>query len=383
MHVKRLLLLLFISLGFVLVSSGQSLADLEKQKERINERIQNANTLLTKYSSKRSSNVKSINVLNGQIADRERLISLYNEEISLLEKDINLLQHEIEDSKQKLSQLKEQYAKLIRETYNNKKKYNELSFFFGAESFNEAYRRYVMLKEYNKFRHNQGVLIQNKTDELYEANKLLQTKLQVQNNALNSLKEQHNRLLQDKGQINQDIQDLKKKEAGLRRNIRKEKQALKKLEETIIKLIAEINSETTEASDFHLSKGKLSWPVNKGVIVSQFGEHQHPVLKYVKVKNNGVDIQSTSDKQARAVFSGKVSRVVPIPGYNKAVIVRHGRFLTVYANIDAVNVKPGENVTKNSIIGTIYSGDGENSGVLHFEIWEESEKLNPEIWLVK
>lgn len=383
MNVKSLVFLIALGLFYGFIANAQSLAELEKQKERINQRINNANTLLTKYSNQRSSNVNNINVLNRKIEDGERLIALYNEEIQILEKDINLLNIEIEDSKLKLTQLKGQYEKLIRETYSNKKRYNELSFFFGAESFNEAYRRYVMLKEYNKFRYNQGLLIQQKTIELNKASNLLHAKLQVQNNTLNSLKLQHEELVQDKIKIDQSVQDLKKKEANLRKSIRNEKQALKKLEDTIVKLIAEINSEKIEPSDFHLSKGKLVWPVNNGVVVSQFGEHQHPVLKYVKVKNNGIDIQSASDNKARAVFSGKVSRVVPIPGYNKAVLVRHGRFLTVYANIDTVNVKPGENVTKNSVIGTIYTGNGENSGVLHFEIWEESMKLNPESWLVK
>ncbi len=383
MRIKGYLLLLTINLLVLSICNAQTLAELQEQKERINQRIENANALISKYSSQRSSNLKNINVLNSQIKDREQLIVLYNEEIRLLQSDIKLLNVEIDDNKNKLSALKAQYTKLIRETYSNKKKYNELSFFFGAESFNEAYRRYAMLKEYNKFRHNQGVLIQQKTLQLDEANKLLNTKLKVQNNALNSIKNQYDKLVHDKQKVDRNIQDLKRKETSLRRQLKQEKRALQKLEQTILKLIAEINNEAVEPSDFHLSKGKLPWPVNEGVIVSQFGEHQHPVLKYVKVKNNGVDIQSTSDKQARAVFSGKVSRVVPIPGYNKAVLVRHGRFLTVYANIDAVHVKAGQNVTKNSVIGTIYSGNGENSGVLHFEIWEESVKLNPELWLLK
>ncbi|WP_439182119.1 murein hydrolase activator EnvC family protein [Carboxylicivirga taeanensis] len=381
MYVRASLLaiLLVVSVGV----SGQSLAELEKQKNALNERINNATSLLSQYSKERTLNSKNVSVLNRQISDRERLIQVYNEEIRLLESDIADLNHEITGNERKLSDLKAQYSKLITEAFKNKKRYNELSFFFGAESFNEAYRRYVMLKEYNKFRHHQGVLIQQKTEELNQANRLLQVKLQTQNNALNSLRAQHNRLVDDKQKISRNIQSLQQKESTLRKRLRQEKKALKKLEDTIVRLIAEMRNESTEPSDFHLSKGQLAWPVRNGVVISQFGEHQHPVLKYVKVKNNGVDIQSSSDREARVVFSGTVSRVVPIPGYNKAVLVRHGRFLTVYANIDNVSVKPGENVTKNSVIGTIYNGGGENSGVLHFEIWEESVKLNPELWLVK
>ncbi|MBR8537279.1 peptidoglycan DD-metalloendopeptidase family protein [Carboxylicivirga sediminis] len=382
MEIKRLFILSIFTLLFSIIQ-GQNLAELESQKERINQRIENANSLIKKYANQRSNSLKNIRLLNSQIKDREDLIELYNDQINLLENDIKVLNIEIEDNQKQLVALKDQYTKLIRETYSNKKRYNELSFFFGAESFNEAYRRYIMLKEYNKFRHNQGILIQQKSTQLDEANSLLNTKLKVQNNALNNIKTQYEQLVVDKRKIDSNIKSLQQKESSLRRKVRQDTNALKKLEDTILKLIAELNKEAVEPSDFHLAKGKLSWPISNGVIVSQFGEHQHPVLKYVKVKNNGVDIQSNTDSKAKVVFGGKVSRVVPIPGYNNAVLVRHGRFLTVYANLDNVSVKAGENVTKNSVIGTIYSGNGENSGVLHFEIWEESEKLNPEFWLLK
>ncbi|MCG8580629.1 MAG: peptidoglycan DD-metalloendopeptidase family protein [Bacteroidales bacterium] len=375
----------FIVSLFLLISfqaSAQSLEQLENEKKQLNQRIKNANALLVSYSKQKSTSIKNINLLNLQIKDRERLINLYEDEIVLLESDIRSLESEIDDTKESLEQLKIQYAKLISETYNNKKRYNELSFFFGAESFNEAYRRYSMLKEYNRFRHNQGVLIEKKSNDLDNSYELLNTKLKVQNNALNSVRTQHNNYVSDKLAVNRKIQDLKRKESSVKQDIRRQKKALKKLEDAIVKVIAEMSKEKAEPSDFHLAKGQLIWPVNDGIVVSQFGEHQHPVLKYVKVNNNGIDIQSTSDNIAKAVFNGKVSRIVPIPGYNKAVLVRHGRFLTVYANIEEVHVNPGQNVTKNTNIGTIYNGKGENSGVLHFEIWEESVKLNPEHWLL-
>ncbi|MCU4156617.1 peptidoglycan DD-metalloendopeptidase family protein [Carboxylicivirga sp. A043] len=375
--------LFFFSLFLSLQASAQTLDELESEKKQLNQRIKNANALLVTYNKQKRTSLKNVNLLSLQIKDRERLIALYEEEIALLETDIKTIEIEISTTQDKLEQLKQQYAKLISETYNNKKRYNELSFFFGAESFNEAYRRFVMLKEYNRFRHNQGLLIEKNAEQLDNSYQLLNTKLKVQNNALNSVKSQHKKLLNDKQSVNRNIQDLKRKESSVKQELRKQKRALKKLEDAIVKVIAEMTKESVEPSDFHLSKGKLLWPVKQGIVVSQFGEHQHPVLKYVKVNNNGIDIQSTSDNVAKSVFSGKVSRIVPIPGYNKAVLVRHGRFLTVYANIENVHVKPGQNVTKNMNIGTIYSGKGENSGVLHFEIWEESVKLNPELWLLK
>jgi len=362
---------------------SQSIEDLEKQKREVTSRISNANNLLVKYSKQKSTNLHSIKLLNRQITDRERLIKIYQEQISMLKTDVNLLDVEINKTENDLVVLKKQYVTLINEAYRNKKRYNELSFFFGAESFNEAYRRYVMLKEYNRFRHNQGILIESKSKELNDKSVLLTSKLKVQNNALIEVEKEKDKLITDRRSLNRNINQLSRKQDNLKRELARQRKALKKLERAIVKMIEELSNTKAEPSDFHLSKGKLPWPVVNGVVVSQFGEHQHPVLKYVKVNNNGVDIQSSHSNEARAVFSGVVSRVVPIPGYNKAVLIRHGQFLTVYANLDMVHVNKGQNVTNKTVIGTIYSGDGDNSGVLHFEIWEESVKLNPESWLAK
>ena len=378
--------ILYIVFGILLICHGvnsQSISDLEKQKNEVTIRIASANKLLVKYSKQRTTSLNSIKVLNSQIEDRERLISIYHEEIYFLENDIQLLNREIEASEKELVLLKRQYAKLISDTYENKKKYTELSFFFGAESFNEAYRRYVMLKEYNRFRHNQGILIEIKAEQLNESSFLLNSKLKVQNNALKSIEAEKTRLEADKRSMTSNIHVLAQKQDKLKQDLRRQKRALKKLENAIVKMIKELSTTVAEPSGFNLAKGKLPWPVIEGIVVSQFGEHQHPVLKYVKVNNNGVDIQSSISNEAKSVFSGIVTRVVPIPGYNNAVLIRHGKFLTVYANLDAVHVNKGQNVTNKTVIGTIYSGNGDNSGVLHFEIWEESVKLNPEKWLLK
>jgi murein DD-endopeptidase MepM/ murein hydrolase activator NlpD len=291
------------------------------------------------------------------------------------------LQQIISYTEQELKLLKKQYSKLISETYNSKKRYNEIAFFFGASSFNEAYRRYTMLKEYNRFRHNQGIVIQQKKLDLDKHSTLLSAKLKVKENSLYKLKDETVSLQKDRTRLDNDVQQLAQKESKIKRDIQKKKRALKKLEDTIVKLIAELSKGKVEPSDFKLAKGSLSWPVQNGVIVSRFGVHQHAVLKYVKVNNNGLDIQSTSNNDVKNVFKGVVTRVVPIPGYNRAVIIRHGRFLTVYANLDKVHVINGQNVTKGDLIGTIYSGDGDNSNVLHFEVWEENVKLDPEKWL--
>ena len=151
---------------------------------------------------------------------------------------------------------------------------------------------------------------------------------------------------------------------------------------------SEISSLTPEdqitSTNFGNNKGKLPWPTEKGTIISPFGEHEHPVLKEVKVKNNGIDIGTSAGASVRTIFDGTVSRVFPIPGGNKAIIIRHGNYLTVYSNLKDVVVSTGDKVKSKQKIGVVYTDEEDgNKSSLHLEIWKESTKQNPALWLAR
>ena len=139
------------------------------------------------------------------------------------------------------------------------------------------------------------------------------------------------------------------------------------------------------SGSFEKNKGKLPFPLSgRYMIVGHFGQQQHQELKYVKINNNGIDLQTTPGTSARAVFDGVVTKVFVMPGYNSSVIVRHGNYLTIYSNLSEVYVKPGQKVSIRQSIGKIYSDPEEgNRTVLHFQLWKETTKLNPEPWLDK
>lgn len=372
-----LLLSLFASSLF-----SQDISKLKKNKTSILEKIEAANVLLKKYDKKKGLSVQKIKVLNKQLSEREELILLMNKEIHTLEIQIDSLSDLIVRNEQELKELKKDYAAIILKTFKNRSVYNELTFLLGAESFNDAYRRYIMMNEYSKFRRNQGELIQTFTDKLNQQKSQIQEKRMVQETILSDVILEKENINQSKTKIAKDVKSLKKKEKAIKAQIKKQQKALKKLENDIVRLINASRSQAVEYSTFSEAKGKLIWPT-EGLIISKFGEHQHPVLKYVKVNNNGVDIKYTTKPLVVSVYKGKVSRVVSIPGYNNAVIVRHGKYLTVYANLKSVNVSAGEEVSTHTLIGQIFEGEGDNSGVLHFEVWKENEKMNPQLWLKK
>ncbi len=151
--------------------------------------------------------------------------------------------------------------------------------------------------------------------------------------------------------------------------------------------VAKSNSMSVTAEDVALTgsfagnKGRLPSPVNKGSVVSTFGEHPHAEFQNIKIKNNGIDITSASGSQAKVVFDGEVSSVLYIANLNYVVIVRHGDYLTVYSNLEEVSVKKGDRLKTGQALGTISTAQGENRSRLHFELWLGTIVQNPEGWI--
>lgn len=142
-------------------------------------------------------------------------------------------------------------------------------------------------------------------------------------------------------------------------------------------------TEETEAlsADFSNNRGKLPWPVGKGVICETYGEHEHPAIKGFMMFNNGVEICATKGTQARAVFEGEVTGIAVSPTGGKLVIIRHGEYLSVYSNITDVTVKTGQKVTLKQIIGTVAHDEEEGKTSMNLQIWKGQKTMDPSGWL--
>ena len=251
-------------------------------------------------------------------------------------------------------------------------------FIFSAEDFNQAYRRIKYFQQYGTYRRTQAELITSTQDKLSLKEQYLERQKAEQQNLLGQEKSEKLQLENEQLEIDNTIQDLSQKEKELKATLRAKQKAINELEKAIADIIAEeirlaeerarANAGTTTSSgfaltpeekllseDFSNNKGKLPWPTERGIVSNTFGEHQHPVLHRVKVKNNGIDILTAEGEYARAVFNGEVTRVISVPNFNNVVIVRHGEFLTVYSNLDEVLVSKGQRVTTKQQIGRIYT----------------------------
>jgi len=214
---------------------------------------------------------------------------------------------------------------------------------------------------------------------------------------MNEKEQERQKLQSEKQQQNSVVQKLQSQQRDLRNKLNQQRQVEQQLEREIQRIIEEearkagktgqsgfalTPEQKLVGANFEQNKRRLPWPVERGVITEQFGVHPHPVLKNVTVRNNGVNIATQPGSKARAVFNGEVSRVFGITGGNMAVIIRHGQYLSVYSNLVDVTVKKGDKVNIRQQIGTVFTdtSDG-NKAILKFQIWQESQKLDPEEWL--
>ena len=400
-HIK-LILVLLVWAG---AAFGQSKTELEKQKKQLLQDIEFTNKLLNETEENKKATLGELNLLSSKINKRQELINTILREVDLVEAQINETRTIVNSLDEDLKRLKEEYALMLYHTYKNQSQYDRLMFILSSEDVNQAYKRIKYFQQYAKHRQEQAAAIEetqkvleSRTEEL--ADKKLKMAYLVEDKEKEKI--QLSTEMEEQDKI---VANLKQKEGELKRQLQEKQRDAKKLEKAIARIIeeetrkakkeAEKTGATVTKSGFALTpvelelsgkfsndQGKLPWPSERGVITSSFGEHPHPTLPSIKIENNGIDITTDKGSKARTVYEGTVSAVVSIPGAHKAVIVRHGEFLSVYANLEEVLVKMGDKLGVKQSLGTVVTNREDGKTVLHFEIWKGATKLNPAKWIV-
>ncbi|WP_340201174.1 murein hydrolase activator EnvC family protein [Ascidiimonas sp. W6] len=378
-------------------------AALEAKRNRLQNEIRQINSLLTKEIKERRSVLDQVEEIDQKIRVRRELIKVTNQEANLINRQLNNNLRKIDRLRKELVALKEDYAEMIRKSYQSKSGQNRLMFILSSENFFQAYKRLQYMKQYTAYRKEQGAKIEEKAVELQELNKGLIVK-RKEKEAL----AKNNRLEQRKLQREKDIQRdllmaIRQNENQYKTQLNKKQRQAKALDRQIESLIREAIAESNKkagksstsktfaltpeakvlASNFESNKGKLIWPVDKGVKSKGYGEYADPVYPGVKHYNNGVTIATEKGSNVRSVFEGEVSAIIAVPNGNKAIQVRHGNYITTYYNIAKVFVKKGQAVTSKEALGEIFTSPSSGKTELKFFLYKDTKRLNPEQWVYR
>lgn len=427
-----LLLLALVNPVYCQKTKGKSKKQLQSEITTLQKEISTANQLLKKTKKDKEMTLNEVNLLDKKIKQREQLIKAYNEQIAVLDEEINAGQSNIKTLNADLGKLRKEYAKMLTFANKNRSHYDKLGFVFASQSFNQAFRRLRYIREFSDAR-------KVKMDQIASTERRISGEVEASQQAreeqaalLKDEKEQQEALKKEKEELNSQVAKLKKKEGNLQQDIKNKQQQTQKLQKAIDDIIAEeirkanaeaerkrkeeakkkaaankdkgktatttapatpapskekgmalTPSEQTLSSNFVNNKGKLPWPVERGVVSSSYGKHASVVSSKVTVTNNGIDIATTEGAKARAVFDGEVASVAKLVGSNTVVIIRHGEYFTVYSNLENVTVKRGDKVKTKQNIGTVHTNKNENKTEIHFELLKEQSRQNPANWLSK
>ncbi len=381
---------------------AQNKETLQKQRDEINKQIQITNQLINETEENRRNTQNQLNLTSSKVKLRKKLIATITQEIQELNEDISENQVQIKTLQDDLERLKKEYAEMIYRAYVNRNTYDKILFIFSSDDFFQALKRTRYINQYSEYRTRQADLIVKTTEKLQSSQEKLESQKSEKITLLENERTEQIALATDLQKQESILSKLQNESRSLKKKLNQQEKERNKLNKEIQRIIeAEIaaakknNAGTFEltpeaaalSASFESNKGKLPWPVERGVITSSFGRHSHPVLPGIMIENNGIDITTGKGETVRSVFNGTVTSVFTIPGAGKNIIISHGAYRTVYTNLQEVFVTTGENVSTKQAIGVLKTDEDEDKTIAHLEIWKISgsgtTKQDPELWIFK
>ncbi len=403
---KRILTLLVLTLCVCLPAPGQksNMKQLESQRAQLEKDIAVLNRQLAQNAKNSSAAMNNLSLVRSKISAREKLIAGCDQTLRLLTDSVRVVQAEINRLQARHDTLSLYYGRLIRGAYKNRDSRIWYMYVLSSENVGQAFRRFGYLRGLSAEMSDQALKIREtsaglevekeRLSELKEEADAMRRKVVQERTSLKSEESEQNQLVaqlnKDRKKYQQQLQEKNRQKEALNRKIaeliRKEQEAAAKKAASKDKGKTKTGGKTTSteidtklSNEFASNKGRLPWPV-EGAIVERFGKHKHPVYQNVDLpQNNGVTLAVKRGSQAKAVFNGKVTQIVVLPGYNQCVLVNHGEYFTLYSKLKSVSVKAGDTVTTGQVVGTVDTIGGEDQ--FHFELWKGSTPQNPENWL--
>lgn len=439
---QRILRIVVVAVGIAAVASGadvwakkpqkRDISKVKQEQQATKKEIKETSKKITVNTRETQKQLSRLSTLSGEIAAAGQEIDRMQGDVDSIDSSISVVNDSITHISARMDSLKAGYVRQLRKVQSSRGAMNTLSFLFSSESFAKAWQRVRYLRQFGKWRRHRAEELQLMKDSLADRRLRLDTLRHDRRTAIARLSLAQKQLQTKREETDRIVLSLKSEGASLKALLKEKERKAKALDSELDKLIAEeqrreeqrrkeeqrkaeaqrkasaskttapAKKETasaggakteapvaTAAADraltgsFESNKGQLLFPVaGKYRVVRGFGRQKHPELEHVETDNSGIDVEAVGGGTARAVFEGRVSEIFKQPGYNTIVMVRHGNFLTIYANLSDISVKKGDTVKAGQTIGTIYP-DPEEDGrsILHFELRKERTKLNPLQWV--
>jgi len=412
---KFLLSLIFICMTSLIWSQGSQQEKLEERKAQIQKEIRENESLLQTVKKKEKSAVNVVIVQSTKIKLKEKLINTTEKQTKLLGNDMYINQVQINKLKKELVILKENYSEMIVKSYKSRSAESRAMFLLSSENFLQAYKRAQYMKQYTSYRKTQGEEIKTKSDKLTDFNQKLNIQKTAKQKLIAENEKERLSLEKEKKEQLKLVSVIKKDKNKISQEIRKRQQEYRTIDRQINKLIREaiaaanrkaalekakanpsapvsksaVSSSKIEltpeakliADNFRANRGRLPYPVEKGYISLGYGNQTHPLFNTITVHNSGVEITTDRGASARAVFGGEVTSVIVLSPVNKAVMIQHGDFFTVYQNLSSVNVSKGEKVSIKQSLGKVRTNGETGKTIIKFLILQNTTYNNPEGWL--
>lgn len=397
---------------------------LEQQRKALTEEIQRTTQLLKKTTNTTANSLKKLNLLASKIAAHKKVIETLGAELNEADASLARLSLQMDSLQKQLQNRQEYYVRSVRAMQNRNTAKEYLLFILSAKDVQQGMRRMQYLREYAQWQKKEADKLKDINAQLQAKHQEVQTQRNQKNILLATREKEQAELQQTQTESQKEVKALEAKKKELQTLLaqkRKQAQQLnRQIEQQIAKEIAESeakarreaearkkaarnNSQTTTparkaiskggyamneqefklSGSFENNRGRLPAPISGSYsIIGRFGEHAHQSLTHVRVNNSGIDLQGAPGAVAKAVFEGVVTRIFVVEGYNNSIILRHGNYLTVYSNLTEVYVKTGDKVERGQSLGKVYSDPNMNGATfLHFQLWKERTKLNPERWI--
>ena len=374
-------------------------ASLEAQKKRLQQEIVQINSLLKSSAKKRANVLTEVETVQLKMDRQDALIRLTNRQINRLNQEITLNLRNIEQLRVELTKLKKDYAEMVVSARKNQSAQNRLMFVLSSESFWQAYKRMTYMKQYAAYRKQQGEQIATKTKTLQQYTNDLVAQRKDKEQLIRENRDAQKALDTVRARQSSLVQQLKRKEKSYAAQIKKKQKQQAAIDKEINRLIREAIAASNKkagtktknfvltpeakalAASFATNKGRLPWPVEKGIVTQKFGTQSHPVVRTTTIKSNGVTLSAPEGSEARSVFEGKVLNIVQFTGSNPIVLVQHGNYITSYKNLSKVYVKKGDKISAKQAIGQIFTNKDTGKTALQFSLFQNTTPQNPALWL--